>query len=163
MDLSAQLINDRVAGIRFDEFPEEMRARLVAAITDLTGELYDRIEAAVPRRSGQLASEIHQFVDVGDTRITGRVKVITKDRNALLKAIAEEYGAHGLVRVRAHHQRVSTVFGRTIAPIEATMAAYERHANIEQRAYERGPLDEMRGEISERLQAAIKAATDEAS
>lgn len=159
-DFDIALQGERQAGLRFEQFPDQARAALHEAIEELVAELYDRIEAMVPRRTGKLAAEIHSFVDETETRITGRVKVVTKDRQALLKAIAEEYGAHGLVKVKTHLQHLSHVYGRLIQPMVVVMDKYERHANIVARRYERGPLDGMRGEIDDKLRAALESAGD---
>lgn len=164
MDIAVEIGGNLREGIRFEsEIPDEIRDSLTATITELTEQLYGSVEARVPRRTGKLASEVRKYVNETEYRITGRVTIVTNgDRNELLKAIAEEYGAHAYGVVKPHHQRISTVFGRLVAPLDVTMRSYDRLVNIQARAYERSPLDAMRGEIAERLEHAVTVATENA-
>ena len=60
--------------------------------------------------------------------------------------------------------KLDHVFDRALsAPMDVIVKAFPRTPNIAEHAFERGPLDEMRGEIESRLNGVIEAAVAKAN
>jgi hypothetical protein len=156
MEFKFNFSNTRNAAIKFEQFPEAARVRLVEVITGLTAELNSAVHAAAPTKSGKLQSEIQSFVDQTKDRVIGKVKVVAGGNlQELLKAIALEYGARQPTEVRAHSQELTTVFGKKVSPETVMVAAYNRTPNIAAGNYMRGPLAAMQPEIIAALNAAV--------
>lgn len=157
MELTVEISTDRAAGLKFDEFPEQARQRLRAAITGLIGELEGRIQSAEPSLTGKLRSETEPVVEEYPNRITGRVS-ITAD---FAKAAALEYGAHATVLVKAHSASLDHIYGKFVDPMTVLVAAHARKVNIGEHRFLRGPLAAMEGQILESLQQALTDAAGE--
>jgi len=157
MDIQYAIEGDRVAGLRFEQFPQRLRARLEAAIQELTERLYARVIGAEPDRTGKLIGDTVEVFREGDNYISGRVR-ITSDFG---KAAALEYGAHNPTKVRAHEMSLNHFWRRAVAPRMVMVGAYTRTPNIAERRFLRGSLEAMRPEIEAELQAAIAEAQAE--
>lgn len=154
--ITANVTGATEAGLLFDQFPLKARDAFVAKITDLTRQLESRIAGAAPVKTGALQAMVRSFIDSDENRISGKVKVVTgSSKNDAIRAIALEYGAHGRFTVAAHQRQISTVFGRAVAPTAAFVGAYERTANISERRFMRGPLEDMSSEILEQLRTVL--------
>jgi hypothetical protein len=148
---------DRQAGLRFEEFPDELYEGLRLEIEALSLELFGRVEALTPSKTGQLRSQerVRQFAD--EKRIAGYIDIGDGTINDLKKAGALEYGAHKTGQVESHSRKLDHVFDRALsAPMNVIVKAYPRTPNIATHAFERGPLAMMRGEIVERLNAVVE-------
>jgi hypothetical protein len=148
MRFGVTVAGDRKVGLKFDEFPQQLHDALLTRITVLSAELEGRILALVPFKTGKLKAEVERFVDDHDTRIKGSVKVVASDRNALLKAIALEYGSHRRIDVALR----SRLNGDSI------IGAYSRTTNLAAREFLRGPLREMAARVVSELRAAVDEA-----
>lgn len=154
--IRVNVTGDRQVGIRFDEFPDELYDDLKAEISALTTELYGLIDAATPDRTGRLRSEERARVYSDKDRISGRV-TIAGDSKDFAKAGALEYGAHRSTKVSAHQMRLDHVFGQKLsAPLMVLVDAYSRTPDIQEVAFERGPLGAMEPEIIARLNAVVE-------
>ena len=97
MDLvRIDVTGDRQVGLRFDAFPDALYEDLKTEIDALATELYARIEAATPSRTGLLRSEERVRLFADPNRISGYVDIAgAKGSQDFAKAAALEYGAHG--------------------------------------------------------------------
>lgn len=156
---------DRQAGIRFDAFPDDLYQDLQREITSLSGELFTRIQALTPKRTGLLLSEERLRVFADANRITGYVDIAgVKGSQDFAKASAEEYGAHRLHKVRTHPMRLDHYWAHKLAAPETVMVeAFSRTANITEVAFERGPLAQMQPEVIARLNAVVEKRVAEAN
>lgn len=159
-DFDINVTGDRRIDARFAALPDTVRARLREAMGSIIGELDARVTGSEPVRTGKLRGETRSFVDETKDLIRGRVRIVTKGAGAAEggKAAALEYGAHGLSPVKAHGRTVSNIFGRMVAPTLIMVDAYSRQLNLPAHNFLRGPLAEMKGDIMERLRAAVEGA-----
>jgi len=161
-DFGVVVQGERQVRLMFEQLPQHARAQLLAAITSLTDRLYARVVAATPERTGRLRGEITERVVQGENYIRGTVSVRVGpgEQSGLEagKAAALEYGAHRAVSVVSYSRRHDHVYAHAITPIRVMVEAYQRTANIAERRYLRGPLDDMRGDIVSELRAAVEAA-----
>ena len=154
------IVGDRRIDAKFSEFPAMARAALKREIAAITGELFDAVEAAEPKRTGKLKAETRQFVDERGDMIRGRVVVVASAGGPAEhgKAAALEFGAHGAAAVKAHMRTVTQIYGRMVAPTQIMVGAYSRQLDITARSYLRGPLEAKRADIIARLQGALDEA-----
>jgi hypothetical protein len=151
------LTGERQAGIRFEEFPDALYEELRQEIESLTRELFDRVVAGTPSKTGDLRSHERIRIFADKNRITGYVDIGDTTVNDLRKAAALEYGAHKETGVKSHSRKLDHVFDRMLSsPMDVIVEAYTRTPNISEHAFERGPLGAMRGEIVERLNAVVE-------
>lgn len=160
-----EVTGDRQVGLRFEEFPDELYQQLKAEIEALATELYARVEAATPSRTGRLRSQERLRIFADPNRITGYVDIAgDKGSQDFAKAAALEYGAHGPAKVSAHSMRLDHYWSTQLTQPESVMVeAYTRTTNIMERAFERGPLGGMEAEVVSRLNAVVEAAAAEAN
>lgn len=157
MEITAEIQTERTIGLKFDQFPEQARQRLRAAIETLIGDLHDQVTAAAPSESGKLRGEIQPRVEEYPNRITGVVAVTDE----FAKAAALEYGAHSSVMVKAHTASLDHIYGKLVEPFSVMVGAHSRRVDIAEHRYLRGPLHAMEGQIFEALQEAlVEAAQD---
>ena len=159
---------DRQAGIRFEEFPDALRDDLRKEISALSLELFGRIEARVPRLSGDLASNVRHQLFVDKDKITGRVAMDgrgTGKGSDFAKAGALEYGSTGKkFKVAAHSAALDHYWEEKLAaPITVLVKAHKRASTIGEHAFMRGPLQAMQPEVVERLNAVVERAVQEAN
>lgn len=159
---------DRQAGLRFEEFPDDLRDDLRAEIDALSNELFGRIEGAVPRLSGDLAGKVRRQMFVDKDKITGRVTIDGKGSGKgsdFAKAGALEYGSTGKkFKVAAHSAKLNHLWSeRLAAPMTVLVKAHERPSTIREHAFMRGPLRAMQGEAVARLNAVVERAVDVAN
>jgi len=153
------LSGDRRAGLRFEEFPDALYEELTQEIGALSRELFSRVEAATPSRTGALRSQERLRLFTDKNRITGYVDIASDKGGDFAKAGALEYGAHKRTSVKPHARKLNHVFERALAaPMDVIVGAYDRTPNIAEHAFERGPLGAMRGEIVQRLNAVVEKA-----
>lgn len=162
MWIYVEIKQDRILGLRFDEFPQRVHANLLDRITKLTAQLEARVKAAEPTRTGKLRSETRSRVyDDGD-HIAGRVFVQIegepKSRRGSIdagKAASLEYGAGATAVVKAHSARLDHVFSRLIEPMTVMVGLHNRQVNIAEHGFLRVSLDAMSAEIVDQLRQAL--------
>ena len=158
------LTGDRQAGLRFEEFPDVLYEDLRKAIESLTNELFARVQAATPELTGDLRAHERVRIFTDENRITGYVDIGGTSVAELKKAAAVEYGAHKTTSVKSHSMKLDHFWNTALSgPIDVIVSAYDRTPNVAERAFERGPLAEMRGEINERLAAVVEQAVARAN
>jgi hypothetical protein len=154
-DIGVIVTGDRRIAEKFENsgYLREFHDRLMQSIATLTDELYGRIEAAVPKRTGKLASEIVRKVTDSENRIVGKVSVSAE----FAKAGALEYGGTGKpFRVRGHSMRLDHAWGRSLAtPVIVDVPDHSRTFDTPARRFMRGPLDAMQSEIVDQLRSAV--------
>lgn len=157
MEFNAIITGDREVGARFEKWPKDMHDALYQRIVRLTQELYERVLSLVPERTGQLRSEIISKVYNDPQSIKGVVTLGGKiTKNEAIKAAALEYGGHGRAKIKKRYKRTITeAFGRSISPMTIQVQPYVREVNIDERAYMRGGLADIREEAQAELAAAI--------
>lgn len=163
--IRVDITGDRKVGLLFEDWPDGLYAALKAEVNSLTTELYGLVEAATPSRTGRLRSEERMTFFSDENRIAGRVTVAGADGSQdFAKAGALEYGAHRSTKVSAHSMRLDHVFGQMLAaPINVLVDAYNRTPDIQEFAFERGPLESMQPEILERLNAVVEQSVAKAN
>jgi hypothetical protein len=146
--------DDRRLVLQFERLPLTLKTNLTTTITTLTDQLRLRVRAAEPRRTGRLQLETRSFVDVSETAVRGRVRVLgPSGAGPNIAAAALEYGAHQRFQVRAYQRA-----GGSIA-----VSAYTRRANIAARRFLRGPAEAMHARILAELTAAVDQSVKDAS
>lgn len=156
MDFDAVVSGDRAVEARFAKWPKEIHDTLFERIKKLTDELYGRVRALAPEKSGDLKNEIISKVFDDPEKIKGLVSLEGNlPRSEYIKAAALEYGAHRSVKVRKYQRTITEAFGRDISPTRIDVSAYSRIANIEERMYLRGGLAGVEAEAVTELTAAI--------
>lgn len=137
---------------RFRDLPPGLQKVLLARLKPVEQNMLARVQAAVPKRSGKLLSEIKGFLDSGPDWVRARVRVVI-DKNAGAsrrgnydagKAAALEYGAHNIVQVRAFRRRRGE-----------DVRSYQRRVNIAVRSFLRGPFQATKPEAEAAIRAAI--------
>jgi len=155
----------RQVGLRFDQFPDDLRAELHATIDDLAQQLYAQVQARTPTLTGRLLGEEGVTVFADPDKISGKVYVAAPNQQDARKAAALEYGSTGkAVSVTSHAMGLDHYWSSKLsAPETVIVSAYNRTPNIAEVAFERGPLDEMAPEIAARLNAVVVEATKAAN
>ncbi len=144
------------ATLRFEEFPQAMRAQLLAAIRRLTASLAAKIRARLPRGpTGKLEGSLIQQIFDDPDQVSGRV-TFDKDFG---KVGALEWGAPGKrakESVREHSAKLDHAWAQKLArPMTVVVAKHNRSLHLEARRFLRGPLAASRGEIEEVLHQAV--------
>lgn len=149
---------DHQVGIRFEAFPDDLYGDLRQEVDALSVELLALIEADTPTLTGLLHSEERLRLFTDPTRITGYIDIAgEKGSQDFAKAAALEYGAHAATKVGAHDMRLDHYWAlRLAAPETVLVEAFTRTPNIEEVAFERGPLEAMAPEIVARLNATVE-------
>ena len=156
----------RQVGIRFEEFPDVLYAELKAEIESLGAELFARVEAQTPSRTGTLRSQERLRIFADPNRITAYLDIDAGkvSGGAYAKAGALEYGAHRPTKVAAHSMRLDHHWALKLsAPERVLVSAYSRTPDIQTFAFERGPLAEMQPEVIARLNGVVEKATASAN
>ena len=163
--IKIDLTGERQAGLRFEKFPSELLADLRAEIDSLTNELRGRVATAIPTRSGELRSSLHDELIDGDDKVTGRVTVAKGNQALHKKAAALEYGSKGKKRpVRQHKMRLGHYWDEKLAaPRTVIVKAFQRTPNVKAHKFLRGPMEAMRPTILARLNKVVERAAQEAS
>ena len=164
-NIRINITGERQAGLKFEEFPDDLYDDLRREIDALTHELLGLVQAATPSHTGRLRSQERARIFTDKNRITGYIDVAgEKGTQDFAKAAAEEYGAHRKTKVSAHSMKLDHAWGEMLnAPITVMVAAYERTPNIAERAFERGPLAVMQPQIIARLNDAVSQAVAKAN
>jgi hypothetical protein len=156
MDFDAIVTGDRQVVARFSEWPTEIHDTLFERIKKLTDELYARVRALAPEKSGDLKNEITSKVFDDPQKIKGLVTLEGNlPRSEYIKAGALEYGVHKTFAVQKSRRTITEAFGRTISPTRIDVSAHPRAVDIEARLYLRGGLAGMEDEAVSELTAAI--------
>jgi hypothetical protein len=151
IDFNIKVDDTRIKAM-FDELPKRLQANLAARIGALTAELYAKVLAAEPHRTGRLQQETRRFLDQRENFVRGRVRVLgPSGRGHNVAAAALEYGAHSTFPVRGYRRRGHAVAG------------YRRRANIRELRFLRGPAEGMRAKVLEELRRAIADTIAESS
>lgn len=137
---------------RFTALPPDLVKALLARLRPVEEAMLGRVQAAVPKRTGKLLSEIQGFLDSGPDWVRARVRVVI-DKNAgssrrgnydAGKAAALEYGATSTVQVQAFRRRRGE-----------DVRSYQRRVNIAVKSFLRGPFSATRPEAEAAIRAAI--------
>lgn len=150
------------AAVRFDEFPNALRADLLVAINDLAAEAFARVAARVPRRTGRLAAQEQIDLKNEPDKVSATVNFDGGGAvgNDFAKGGALEYGSTGeRFDVKSYTQSRTAAFGRALnAPHETMVRAYQRPGAIAAQAFTRPVFDAMKGPALARINdVAIKA------
>lgn len=156
---------DLKVGLRFAEFPDELRANLLAEINDLSAQLFVMVKAATPELTGRLRSQEGVKVFDDKNKISGKVFVDDESANDAIKAADLEYGSTGKsIEVKQHEMSLDHIFDKMLAnPMTVTIPTYARTPNVAAHSFERGPLAAMQPEIIARLSAVVEATTEGAN
>lgn len=156
---------DRQAGLRFDEFPDDLRDGLRAEIDSLSRELYARVQGAIPDRTGDLRSKARVRLFDDKDRVTGYVDIAgQKGSQDFAKAGALEYGAHRTKQVKQHQMRLDHYWHEKLtAPRTVIVKAFDRRNNQTEHRFLRGPLAAMQPEVGSRLNAVVEKAVQKAN
>lgn len=149
----------REVSLRFDTFPDRVKARLTARIDELTTQLQASVMAAAPFRNGRLRGEItaRAYNDKPD-RIAGYVSVFAgSDAGEYPKAATLEYGSTKARRVFSKTETFITRRGK----VRRVVDRYTKPAMLTARRYLRDPLEEMLPEITAALEEAVAEAVAE--
>lgn len=159
MEIQVEIITERTAALRFDQFPTEAHDRFRATVTTWTDELESRVQASEPYLTGKLRAETQtRIVDYPD-RITGSVRITSE----FAKAAALEYGAHSVTTVKAHMAKLDHLWGKLVDPMTVMVAAHSRHLNIAEHRFLRGSLASISGPFLDAMKRALDEATEAAS
>lgn len=151
-DIGVFITGARELDLKFDQFPQSAHRNLRQRIDGLTTELYARVEAAIPKRTGRLAGEVSKALRDKPERITGVISISAE----FAKAGALEYGAHRTAPVKAHAMRLMHLWGRPApSPLTVEVPAHARTPNIEAERFMRGSIEGMRAEVEAALRQAL--------
>lgn len=137
-----------------------VRARLIAAVTQLGGEVANVAKGNAPHRSGRLASSISSRVVSGRTRVMGIVGVAGASGESVPYAHAIEAGFSGSEKVADYFRTIKQAFGRPITPTSVLVKAHARTVNTAAHPFLRDALAAAQQRIEDRLNAAIDGAID---
>lgn len=159
-DLGVYITGAREMGLRFERFPETLRADLVPVIGELTAETLAMVEALLPNRTGRLRGEMSMAVhDLPDavTGVVGLPPGLGSGPDSVYAAAgALEYGAHGDYTVKAHAMRLDHLWARaTGLPMTVDVPEHSRRLDLEARRFMRGPALAMRGRVFARLEDVV--------
>lgn len=159
------ITGDRQVGVRFEEFPDDLKAELRSEIDSLSMDLLGLVQARIPKKTGDLANKLRRRVFDDKNRVTGRVDFNSADAQDFRKAAALEYGSRGKpVKVQAHRMKLDHFWEQKLAtPITVLTKAYQRTPNVAERAFERGALAAMQPEVLARLNAVVENAVRKAN
>jgi len=157
--LKIDITGARQAGLRFDEFPQQLYDDLSAEIDALGHELYKRIVAALPDKhaTGRLASQIKFVLYTDPNSIKGRISLGSSDANDFKKTATLEYGSQG--KVITLHRRFSLIdkFARMFSRSDKRLKEnWTRPTNVPAFRFERDPTAELQPEILARLNAVVE-------
>lgn len=138
--------------------PDVLRARLTRVVQRLSIEVQSSVKSdalsgrVLHVRTGTLRRSINRVVR--ETRASVTATVGTN----VSYAAAHEYGFDGTVAVRGHLRRIKEAFGRSITPVEVSVAAHSRAVHLPERSFLRSTLKAFEPRIREQIkQAATEA------
>lgn len=147
--------------LRFDKFPTVAHKKLEERMGKVVEALRARAQAAAPKKTGKLASEItgRVFADQPD-RIAGYVTVFAgNDAKEYPKAATLEYGTDK--PRRAFERANGGILARLGASKRRVTARVSKPVHIRAFKYLRGSIESMRPEIEAELAAGLAEATKE--
>ncbi len=154
---------DRELAVRFEVFPDKLRERLVSRIESLTQELYERVEAATPVKTGELVGEetIRDYADQPG-RIAGYVGVFAPQdpANQYAKAATLEYGTN---KPRRAFERKKVMLTELTSARRRLVGQMSRSVHIEAIRYLRDPTKEMEPEVLAAIEEEVEGAVQDAS
>jgi hypothetical protein len=151
---------DREISLRFDNFPTRAKQKIEERITLLTEQLKARVQAAAPRRTGALQSEITARIYSNKAdRVAGYVSVFAPGQpSEYPKAATLEYGSS---KPRRTFEKTSGIAARLGLAQRRIAGRISKPVQIEAFAYLRRPLEQMKPEIELGLNEALAEATAE--
>lgn len=160
--------SDLQAGLRFEEFPDELRDALRNEISALTREAFGRYRSRVPVRTGKLLGQVREAVHSDPDKVRGAVYIDGKGSGGasdFAKAGALEYGSTGKkFKVSGGPLSLDHVFEEHLAaPMVTIRKAYRRASSIMEHAFARGTIEAMAPEIKSRLEAVVSRAVADAN
>jgi len=139
------------------DIPRRVEDELRKEIEALTIKLLRKVKAeklsgqVLKNRTGTLRASINYKMEISARSIYGKVGTNKE------YAAAHEYGFDGVVNVQEHLRMMTTAFGKKLlAPKQVSVRAHTVHMQLPERSFLRSSLREMRPEIQERLQSALK-------
>lgn len=151
---------DKEISLRFEQFPGQLKDALKAEIDELVAEALQRSQKAAPKKTGKLRGELKGRTFVGLTRVAGYVSIYAGgDSNEYVKAATLEYGSKKPRRIFKKDVYETTKRGKKRRVVDRLT----RPAVIREFRYLRGPLEEMKTEITRRLQAVLEAKVETAN
>jgi hypothetical protein len=161
--IEAQLIGEREILARFNDLSPKVHLRLVKAMRTIVIRLQSFVKGAklsgdpLKNRTGNLRRSIGEAVsDDNRDEVVGKVGIFTGP--TLVYGRAHEFGFEGIVTVREHLRTVKQAFGRSIAPVTATVHSHSRHMHLPERSFLRSSLRELGPAIEEVLSTALREA-----
>jgi hypothetical protein len=144
-------VSDTQVQAHLAKLPIALRTNLQKTIQTLTTELLARVRAAEPVRTGLLRSMTRSYVDVTETMVRGRVRILATGHASRLGAAfgALEYGAHAAILVKAYQRRGGMV------------RSYARVVNIAEQRFLRNSLDAMREKAVAAIEETVKKSVEE--
>lgn len=160
--LGIELVDERRATLRFEQFPQFAHDRLLLALRNIEQRLEAAVRAAEPSRTGKLQAQTGGRVYDHGSRIAAVVGVRAPDANDAKKAAALEYGSKQALMIRAHSMKLTHLWGRAISPITVRTLPHPRVPNLPAQRFLRGPLEAMRASALAEMQAVVTAAVKDA-
>lgn len=149
-----EVIGERRFALRFDEFPQELRAAILPVVTKYGQELYDSVVAKIPKKTGRAASLVQMTVFDNENS----VKAILRFKGDYAKVAALNYGSHKSIDVKIHASALNHVYSRIINSEGVEVQAYSRRTNIEAVKFLGSSLEEVGPEFLAALKEAIARA-----
>jgi phage gpG-like protein len=148
---SAQVIE------RLRSITPNIRSALEQKIQRLTIQLQrkvvaDKLQGQVLNvKTGRLQRSINQAMVTSQDSVMGVVST------NVVYAKPHEYGFHGTVTVKQHLRMITQAFGKELKePVQVTVSAHTMTMNLPERSFLRSALADMRGEIQQGINDAVK-------
>jgi len=150
--------HERSLVLRFGQFPDFARDRLIAAMWRIERRLEAAVHAAQPSRTGALRAQTGGRVYEHPNRIAAVVGVRVPNADDAMKAAALEYGSSRVVQVRAHAAKLNHIWGRIVAPITVQRPGHTRRTNLRPDRYLRDPYAAIKADALGEMRVAIEDA-----
>jgi hypothetical protein len=160
--VTVTVTGERELEVRLDTFPATAHEKIAERIRDAIERLTSASQAAAPRRTGRLRSEIKGTVYTDDpNRVAGYVQVFAPGiEGEYAKAATLEYGSD---KPRRIFERETSVEQRISGGHRRMVNRLTKSAHIRAFRYLRDPLEELRPAIEAGIAEALTDATQEAS
>lgn len=158
--ITAYLIGDRELVARLQAMPVKVQGSLLRAVTALSLQIQDYVKQSklsgqvLKRRTHNLADNIHQRVEAGETAVTGIVGTNVP------YAAFHEFGFSGTESVKGHLRTIKQAFGKPLkeGSKEIFVGAHSRQVNYPARSFLRTALADLTPQIKDVLDRAVREA-----